>query len=68
MIGNLDARRIYNGIEFSIFHSDFPRVLLATHRKRWEFRNNDGINSLSLGVMSQISGVVLRFLSLGAFA
>ena len=42
--------------------------LVARHRKRHEYRINDGINSLSLGVMSQISGVFLKFLSVGVYA
>lgn len=41
---------------------------VARHRKRHEYRINDGINSLSLGVMSQISGVFLKFLSVGVYA
>lgn len=41
---------------------------VARHRKRHEYRINDGINSLSLGVMSQISGVFFKFLSVGVYA
>jgi sterol desaturase/sphingolipid hydroxylase (fatty acid hydroxylase superfamily) len=41
---------------------------VARHRKCHEYRINDGINSLSLGVMSQISGVFLKFLSVGVYA
>lgn len=42
--------------------------LLARKRKRHEYRINDAINSLSLGVMSQISGVFLKALSIGIYS
>ncbi|MFZ6750788.1 sterol desaturase family protein [Undibacterium sp. Ren11W] len=42
--------------------------ILAQRRQRHLYRINDAINSLSLGVMSQISGVFLKFLSVGIYA
>jgi alkylglycerol monooxygenase len=42
--------------------------ILAQRRQQHLYRINDAINSLSLGVISQISGVFLKFLSVGIYA
>ncbi|MBC3920708.1 sterol desaturase family protein [Undibacterium sp. CY18W] len=42
--------------------------LVARKRQKHLYRINDAISSLSLGVMSQITGVFLKLLSVGAYA
>ncbi|WP_295747679.1 sterol desaturase family protein [Undibacterium sp.] len=42
--------------------------ILAQRRQQHLYRINDAINSLSLGVISQIAGVFLKFVSVGMYA
>ncbi len=42
--------------------------IIARKRQKHVYRLNDAINSLSLGVMSQISGVFLKAFSIGVYA
>ena len=43
-------------------------MIVAWRRQRHTYRLNDAINSLSLGVMSQISAVFFKVLSIGIYA
>ncbi len=43
-------------------------LLVARLRGRRAYRSNDSINSIGLGVMSQIAGVFLKLLTLGIYA
>ncbi|QJQ06016.1 sterol desaturase family protein [Undibacterium piscinae] len=42
--------------------------MVAVRRQQHRYQINDAINSLSLGVMSQITGVFLKVLSVGVYA
>jgi alkylglycerol monooxygenase len=46
----------------------FIELLVGLQRRRNTYRLNDAINSLSLGVLSQISGVFMRLLRIGIYA
>lgn len=46
----------------------FAELLVGLIRKRNTYRLNDAINSLSLGVLSQVTGVFMKLLSIGIYA
>ncbi len=46
----------------------FIEFIVGLLRRRNTYRTNDAINSLSLGVLSQVSGVFMRLLRIGIYA
>ncbi len=46
----------------------FIELIVGLRRRRNTYRLNDAINSLSLGILSQVSGVFMRLLRIGIYA
>jgi hypothetical protein len=46
----------------------FVELVVGLLRRRHNYRVNDAINSLSLGVLSQVSGVFMHVLRIGIYA
>ncbi|HJV76256.1 MAG TPA: hypothetical protein VJ654_18695, partial [Noviherbaspirillum sp.] len=43
-------------------------LIIGLLRRRNSYRLNDAINSLSLGILSQVSGVFMQLLRIGIYA